>query len=95
MLKKKKKASSGGRPLEGIPAAARKRFDGSVVLVVAENISHLRLRLGVSQETLAALSGVGRNTLIAMERAERASNVAQIEKVALALDVAPFELMRP
>jgi DNA-binding XRE family transcriptional regulator len=95
--KPKKKALRGvGQPWKGISPADRKRFDGSVVLVLAENIHRLRLvPPGLTQEQLAAEAGLGRNTIIEIEKAMRATNIVVVEQVAAALGVKPYELLKP
>lgn len=62
---------------------------------VAMNIRRLRLAAGLSQEALADAAGLDRTYVSALERSRYAVTVDVLERLALALDVDPAELIRP
>lgn len=61
--------------------------------VVADNVRRLRSGLGLSQEGLASDAGLHRTYVGAIERAERNLSLDNIERLAVALKVAPAELL--
>ena len=61
--------------------------------VFAENVRRLRLELNLSQEALAELAGVHRTYIGMLERQEKNVTIYNIERLALALQVAPSELL--
>lgn len=61
--------------------------------VVAGNVRRLRSGLGLSQEGLALDAGLHRTYVGAIERAERNLSLDNIERLAVALKVAPAELL--
>ena len=62
---------------------------------VAANVRRLRLSLFFSQEALAAEAGIHRTYIGAIERAERNLSLDNIERLAIALKVAPASLLEP
>lgn len=63
-------------------------------LAVAENVKDKRLRLGLSQEQLADLSGLHRTYVGSVERGERNVTLSTLEVLAEALEVKPAELLQ-
>ena len=63
--------------------------------VLAENLRRYRANLGLSQESLADEAGLHRTFVGAVERSERNISLDNIEKLAGALKVSPYELLRP
>lgn len=63
--------------------------------VLAENIRSLRATKGWSQEDLALEAEVHRTFVAHVEREARNISLDNIEKLARALNVAVFELLRP
>ncbi|WP_299177827.1 helix-turn-helix transcriptional regulator [uncultured Brevundimonas sp.] len=63
--------------------------------VLAENLRRLRANRGLSQEGLADEAQLHRTFVGAVERCERNISLDNIEKLARALRVAPYELLRP
>lgn len=63
--------------------------------VLAENLRRLRSNLSLSQEALANEATLHRTFVGAVERCERNISIDNIEKLARALKVAPYELLRP
>jgi len=61
--------------------------------VVADNVRRQRLDLALSQEGLATEAGLHRTYIGAIERAERNLSLDNIERLAKALGVAPFQLL--
>ena len=61
--------------------------------VVADNVRRQRLDLALSQEGLATEAGLHRTYIGAIERAERNLSLDNIERLAEALGVAPFQLL--
>ncbi|NJM35959.1 MAG: helix-turn-helix transcriptional regulator [Rhodomicrobium sp.] len=62
--------------------------------VLATNLRLLRNERGWSQEDLAAEAGLHRTFVGAVERAERNISLDNIEKLALAIGVEPWSLLK-
>ncbi len=62
--------------------------------VLAENIKHLRLSHGYSQEKLAELADIHRTYLSAIEGGKRNVSIQCLQKIAAGLDVPSDELLR-
>lgn len=69
------------------PSALRK--------LVAGNVRSLRKGLRVSQEKLAEEAGLHRTYVGSIERAERNVSLDNIERIAAALRVKPWQLLKP
>ena len=101
MEQAKKRSIGGGRKSEGVPARTRKKLKGSVVLVLADNVVRRRLATlakggrTMTQTGLAMEAGLGLNTVLCIEKAQRATNILVVERLAAALGLAPFELLQP
>jgi len=78
-------------------AAARspKPSAPSARAVLAANIIKLRRDLGWSQEALAFECGLHRTFIAHTERQTRNISLDNIERIAVALNVAPFQLLMP
>lgn len=63
--------------------------------VLATNLRRFRANLKLSQEALADEAGLHRTFVGAVERGERNISLDNIEKLAVALKIAPYELLRP
>lgn len=63
-------------------------------LNLGANIRRYRKYLGFSQEKLAHTSGLDRTYIGGVERGERNISLDNIVKIALALDVQPFQLLQ-
>ena len=63
--------------------------------IVARNVRQLRKGKGLSQEAFADVCELHRTYVGAIERAERNVSLDNIAKLASALDVQPWELLRP
>jgi transcriptional regulator with XRE-family HTH domain len=63
--------------------------------ILAANLRRYRANVGLSQEALADEAGLHRTFIGAVERSERNISLDNIEKLATALGVAGFELLRP
>ena len=61
---------------------------------VAMNIKRLRLAAGFSQEALADAACLDRTYVSALERSKYAVTIDVLERLAIALDVDPIELIR-
>lgn len=61
----------------------------------ARNLRQLRLDRGLSQEALADAAGVDRTYVSALERQIYSASLDTIERMAVALSVAPWELLQP
>lgn len=66
---------------------------GRLRQVLAQNIRQLRAHLGVSQEELAHMAKVHRTYMGSIERAEQNISIDNIEKIAKALGVKPYQLL--
>ncbi len=60
---------------------------------VAKNLRQLRAVRALSQEELADRAGINRNYVGMLEREEHAASIDMLEKLALALEIAPAELL--
>ena len=61
----------------------------------ASNVKRLRIERGFSQEKLSELSGLHRTYISAIECERRNISLDSIEKIALALNIPPYELLKP
>lgn len=62
--------------------------------IFAANVRRRRMELGLSQETLAEAAGVHRTYVGMLERCEKNVTIYNIERIAVALRVAPAELLK-
>lgn len=60
----------------------------------ASNVRRRRLALGLSQEELAERAGVHRTYVGMLERSEKNVTIYNIERIAHALEVEPFVLLK-
>lgn len=65
----------------------------SLVRIFARNLRKLRQAAGLTQETLADLSNLHRTYVGSVERGERNISLQNVEKLARALKIKPFELL--
>jgi transcriptional regulator with XRE-family HTH domain len=72
-----------------------KRAPSYLHLQLAKNVKQRRSELGLSQEALAAASGLHRTYIGAVERAERNVSLTTLEGLARGLAVAASELLEP
>lgn len=63
--------------------------------IFAQRVQHYRKSCGLSQEKLAELAGLHRTFISAVEREKRNISIDNIDKIALALKVEPYELFKP
>jgi transcriptional regulator with XRE-family HTH domain len=63
--------------------------------VLAANIVRLRSEKGLSQEALGWKAGVSRRYMSKLEGGQVDTGLAILEKLANALDVEPYELLKP
>ncbi|NRB38344.1 MAG: helix-turn-helix transcriptional regulator [Pseudomonadales bacterium] len=70
-----------------------KTLDSPLIENTARNIKQIRLKLGLSQEDLAALSGLHRTYIGSVERGERNITLTTLEKLSETLGVAPEKLL--
>ena len=71
------------------------KADNALRKVLAGNLRRIRTNVGLSQEALADEAGLHRTFVGAVERSERNISLDNIGKLAMALKVAPYELLRP
>ncbi|MCH8493020.1 MAG: helix-turn-helix transcriptional regulator [Idiomarina sp.] len=64
-----------------------------LALLFSRNVRRLRTDAGLSQEELAEKAGVHRTYIGMLERAEKNVTIYNIERVAKALGVKPYELL--
>jgi transcriptional regulator with XRE-family HTH domain len=62
--------------------------------ILAKNMRRLRAERGLSQEALAHECGINRTYLSAVERSERNVSIDNIGRIATALGVEPWTLLR-
>ena len=65
-----------------------------LVGIFASNVRRLRLEAGMSQEELAERAGVHRTYVGMLERGEKNVTIYNIERIAMALLVEPFVLLK-
>lgn len=63
--------------------------------VLSKNLRALRRRHGLSQEELAYRADVDRTYVSALERGVYGATIDILERLARALDVQPWELLKP
>ena len=67
----------------------------NLIHIFASNVKKYRAIKGLSQESLADLSGLHRTYISAIERERRNISIENIEKIAAALDVDAYQLLIP
>lgn len=75
------------------PPRKKRRTIPSVDRVLARQIKELRRKQGVSQQRLAEMLGETQSTVTRIESGERAITVAELLRIAIALDCAPIYLL--
>lgn len=55
----------------------------------------MRTAKGLSQEALADSAGIDRTYVSALERRKYSLSIDRLDQIALALDVEPYELLKP
>ncbi len=68
---------------------------GELTAVIAANVVRFRERLGLTQAAAARAAGVERAMWNRIERAGKVGSLATLVKVAKALKVEPWELLKP
>ncbi|GAA4343648.1 hypothetical protein GCM10023165_26270 [Variovorax defluvii] len=63
--------------------------------MLAANLIRLRAEKGWSQETLALEAGLHRTFVAHVERQARNISLDNLERLAVALDVVPYKLLKP
>ena len=66
----------------------------SAVVYIGERLRELRVQRALRQEDLAALAGVGKNTINRIEKNHTEPHMTTLRKLAQALEVDPAELVR-
>jgi transcriptional regulator with XRE-family HTH domain len=72
----------------------KRNHPGPLRDVIAKNIRRLRAERGLSQESLALDSGINRSYLSGVECADRNVSIDNIARIAKALKVEPWVLLR-
>lgn len=72
----------------------KKRINTSLRAVFAANLRRAREGRQISQEALADLAGLHRTYVGSVERGERNVSIDNIERLALALDFTPEDLIK-
>ena len=68
-------------------------MEKTILIRFGEKVREERMKLGLSQEKLAALAGVHRTYIGMIERAERNITLENIERIAKALSRKPSDLL--
>lgn len=63
-----------------------------IIRVFGSNVRHYREQKEISQEKLAELSGLHRTYISDIERFQRSISLANVQKIADALGIKPYEL---
>lgn len=66
----------------------------SILKKVGKRIREIRQKKGLSQEVLAHEAGLDRSYVGSVERGERNISIINLHRIAKALDVEPFELLK-
>lgn len=69
-------------------------MSGKFLENIGKNIKYLRKNQGFSQERLAERIGMSRNNLGMIERAKENIPILTLYKIAKALDIEPYELLK-
>jgi len=65
-----------------------------ILRIIGSNVRKYRLRASLSQEKLAEICGLHRTYIGAVERAERNVSAVNIGKIAAALNLEPYRLLK-
>lgn len=68
-------------------------MSNTIVKAFGARIKSIRLKRGFSQEQLGLISGLDRTYISGIERGLRNVSLINLERLAIALDVAPAELL--
>jgi len=63
--------------------------------IFAQRLKETRLDAKMSQEHLAELAGLHRTYVSAVERGERNISLKNVQRIAEALEVQPYQLLKP
>jgi transcriptional regulator with XRE-family HTH domain len=74
---------------------AQARDETGIIAAVAHNVRARRKAVGLSQEELAHEAGVDRTYVSQVERRQRNLTISVLARLAVALNVAPAELLKP
>ena len=66
-----------------------------LLVIFAKNLKLYRNQKGISQEKLAELAGLHRTYISAVERERRNISLENIERIAKALEIEPYLLLKP
>ena len=66
-----------------------------LLVIFAKNLKLYRNEKGISQEKLAELAGLHRTYISAVERERRNISLENIERIAKALEIEPYLLLKP
>jgi len=69
-------------------------MENKILILFGQNVRNERLRQGLSQEELGIRAGLHRTYIGMIERAEKNITLTNIEKIALALNVNPSDLLK-
>ena len=70
-------------------------MEGDLQQIVGRNMKAIRMRRGISQESLAEEFGFHRTYLASIERGERNLSLRSLERLAAMLSIDPLDLLRP
>lgn len=83
------------KPKKASPPRAKAKAARNSRSTVGLNVKLLRNMQGWSQETLAELASMSRIQIGELERGQRGIQLKTLDKIAEALGVEPWELLRP
>ncbi|KPF84319.1 hypothetical protein IP70_16470 [alpha proteobacterium AAP38] len=63
--------------------------------ILANNLRQIRKNKGLSQEDLAGLAEIDRTYVSLIERKQNSITIDKLEKIAAALSVEPYTLLKP
>jgi transcriptional regulator with XRE-family HTH domain len=72
----------------------KRTYPGALREILATNLRRIRMEQGLTQEALADLSNIDRTYISGVERGLRNLSIDNLERLAMALRLEPWQLIR-